>query len=100
MKTNSSKLFQNISDHLLIPVLIITNTTDNKNLNIIQNAKDQFINIYAHILYFKIKESYIHHISFGQHNYLVCDLFDHSEQVLRLSRLKSPLAATKSYNGC
>jgi len=78
---NSSKLFQNISDHLLIPlyvaqatmnlytppipVLILTSTTDDRDLNIIQNATDQLINIYPHIL--KYKKSLLFQIKFFFH---------------------------------
>jgi hypothetical protein len=62
---NSPKLVHNITDHLLIPlyvaqatihsfspipVLILTSTTNDKDLNIIQNATDQLIHIYPHIL--------------------------------------------------
>jgi hypothetical protein len=61
----SSKLANNLSDHLLIPlyvaqatihsyapipILILTITTDDKGLDIIQNATDQLINMYPHIL--------------------------------------------------
>lgn len=62
---NSSKLAQNLTGHLLIPlyvaqstinsysptpILVLTSTTDNQDLNIIQNATDQLINIYPHVL--------------------------------------------------
>ncbi len=67
---NSSKLFQNLSDHILIPlyvaqattinsyshipVLVLTNKTDDEDLNILQNATDQLINIYPNILNAKL----------------------------------------------
>lgn len=61
---NSTKLVQDISHHLLIPIyvaqattqsytpipiLVITTVTEDKNLNIIQNATDQLITVYPHI---------------------------------------------------
>jgi hypothetical protein len=64
-ENKSAKLVNHLSDHLLIPIyvaqatihsyapipiLILTSSTDDKNLNIIQNATDQLINIYPHIL--------------------------------------------------
>jgi len=66
---NSLKLYQNISDHILIPlyvaqatcnsyspipVLVLTSTTNDNELNILQNATDQLINIYPHILNAKL----------------------------------------------
>jgi len=71
---NSSKLHQNLSDHLLIPlyvaqattnsytpipVLILISTTDDQDLNIIQNATDQLINIYPHVLKYRKTNSLI-----------------------------------------
>jgi ABC-type uncharacterized transport system substrate-binding protein len=64
-KNRSQKLVKQISDHLLIPlyvaqatinayspipVLILTCTTDDENLNVIHNATDQLVNIYPHIV--------------------------------------------------
>ncbi len=61
----SSKLVNNMMNHLLIPlyvaqatknsflsipILILTCVTDDEDLNIIQNATDQLIHIYPHIL--------------------------------------------------
>ena len=63
-RQKSTKLAQDISHHLLIPIyvaqattqsytpipiLVITTTNEDKNLNIIQNATDQLITIYPHI---------------------------------------------------
>ncbi|CAF1101936.1 unnamed protein product [Adineta steineri] len=63
--TNSSILVNTISDHLLIPlyvaqatinsyspipVLVLTCTTNDNNLNIIQNATDQLLNIHPNIV--------------------------------------------------
>ena len=60
----SSKLAQNLTHHLLVPfyvvqattqsytslpLLILTVTSDEKNLAIIQNATDQLLTIYPHI---------------------------------------------------
>ena len=62
---NSSKLVNDLTAHLLIPlfvaqatihpyspipVLILTTTTDDKNLDLVQNATEQLINMYPHIL--------------------------------------------------
>jgi hypothetical protein len=61
----SSKFVENMTDHLLIPIyvaqatincyapipiLILTSVTDDDDLNTIQNATDQLINIYPHII--------------------------------------------------
>ncbi|CAF4772129.1 unnamed protein product [Rotaria sp. Silwood1] len=66
---NSSKLIDTINDHLLIPlyvaqatttsyspipVLLLTCISNDNNLNIIQNATDQLINIYSHIVNAKL----------------------------------------------
>jgi hypothetical protein len=69
-ENKSAKLVNHLSDHLLIPVyfaqatihsyspipiLVLNSTTEDQNLNIIQNATDQLIDIYPHILkYFEL----------------------------------------------
>jgi hypothetical protein len=64
-ENTSSILVQAIGNHLLIPlyvvqattnsyspipILLLTCTTDDNNLNLIQNATDQLINIYSNIV--------------------------------------------------
>ena len=64
-ESSSSKLVQTINDHLLIPlyiaqatsnphslipVLFLTCPTDEQNLGIIQDATDQLIHLYSHIV--------------------------------------------------
>ncbi|CAF3091423.1 unnamed protein product [Rotaria sp. Silwood2] len=66
---NSSRLINTINDHLLIPlyvaqtttnsyspipVLLLTCTTNDNSLIIIQNATDQLVNIYSHIVNAKL----------------------------------------------
>ena len=68
-ENHTAKLPKNLHDYLLIPlfvaqlttqsfspipILLLTSTTENKDLNILQNALDQLIQMYPHILNAKL----------------------------------------------